>query len=416
MANRRTELGRVGIEKIRVYPTALKLNLENLARDRGYSVDYLHQELMIYERGVNPVWEDAVTMAVNAAKPMLSPEDIASIGLLIVGTETGLDLEKPLSSWVHRFLDLPSACRHFEIKGACYSGTAGLKMAVSWVLSGMAKPGQKALVIVADQSLHALNEPWEFVGGGGSVALLVSAQADFLEIEPQRFGLYAQEVSDVIRPMPWLEMGNSEHSLYSYMEGLLAAYDDYVDNVGATDPEKDFKYNVYHVPFSGMSFRAHRQLLRATTELSTDEIRQSFELKTQASIRFPQRIGATYGGSIFIALLSLIYHQKDLKAGDSIGVYSYGSGSCAEFYNAKVGRNAKQIAKESQLEELLNRRKEISVAAYEAFENTRLEMVKTGDFQPDFTMAKEVYKTHFQNQGVLVFKGSKNYYRTYEFV
>ncbi|MGZ4060703.1 MAG: hydroxymethylglutaryl-CoA synthase family protein, partial [Bacteroidia bacterium] len=130
-----------GIEKIRVYPTALQLDLEVLAKERGYDVAHMKKELMVEKRGVNPPWEDTVTMAVNAAKPMLSQEDIDSIGLLILATETGLDHEKSLSSWVFHYLGLPSACRHFEVKIACYSGTAALKMAVSWLSSGMVKKG-----------------------------------------------------------------------------------------------------------------------------------------------------------------------------------------------------------------------------------------------------------------------------------
>lgn len=416
MADRRTQLGRVGIEKIRVYPTSLSLDLESLAQARGYDVNHLQEELMIYERGVNPVWEDAVTMAVNAAKSMLTPEDVDAIGLLIVATETGLDLEKSLSSWVHHFLSLPSSCRHFELKGACYSGTAGLKMAVSWLLSGMARPGQKALVIASDQSLNALGQPWEYIGGAGAVAMLVSDQPDFLEIEPQPSGVYAHEVSDVIRPMPWLETGNSEHSLFSYMEALLGAYDDYVRNVGTTAVEPAFNYHVYHVPFSGISYRAHKQLLRATTEDSNGAIKASFALKTQPSIRFPQRIGATYGGSVFIALLSLVWFAEELKAGNSIGVYSYGSGSCAEFYRAVVGEKAKAVAAEANLPQLLDQRKALTVEEYEAFENARIEMIQNGNFQPDFTMANNVFHTHFENRGLLIYKGSQNYYRSYEFV
>jgi len=89
-----------GIEKITGLPTALQLNLEDLARARNYDVEHMRKDLMVQKRSVNPPWEDTVTMAVNAAKPMLTKEDIASIGLLIVGTETALDGEKSLSSWV----------------------------------------------------------------------------------------------------------------------------------------------------------------------------------------------------------------------------------------------------------------------------------------------------------------------------
>jgi len=108
-----------GIEKISVYPTALQLDLVDLANARGYDVAHMKKDLMVEKRGVNPPWEDTVTMAVNAAKPMLTKEDIASIGLLIVASETGLDGEKALSSWVLHHLDLPSTCRHFEVKIAC---------------------------------------------------------------------------------------------------------------------------------------------------------------------------------------------------------------------------------------------------------------------------------------------------------
>ena len=109
----------LGIEKIRVNPTSLCLSLPALCAARGCDADYVAGQLLTDERGVAPPWEDPVTLAVNAARPMLSAEDRAAIGLLIVGSETGLDQEKPLSSWIHNHLDLSPHCRHFEIKFAC---------------------------------------------------------------------------------------------------------------------------------------------------------------------------------------------------------------------------------------------------------------------------------------------------------
>lgn len=416
MANRRTQLGRVGIEKIRVYPTALKLDLGELARARQFDADYVHNELMVYERGVNPVWEDPVTMAVNAAKPMLSQEDLDSIGLLIVGTESGLDLEKSLSSWVHGFLGLPSTCRNFEIKSACYSGTAGLRMAASWLLSGMARPGQKALVIATDQSISALGKPYEYVGGAGAVAMLISNEPAFLELAPQQFGVYAHEVTDVIRPMPWMEIGNGEQSLFSYMEGLHGACEDYAENVGEEDLDEAFDYNIYHVPFSGISFRAHKQLIQYAKTVTRAEIAKSFEAKSQPAIRFPQRIGATYGASTFIALLSLVHHAENIKPGDKIGVFGYGTGSCAELYLTLVGEKAKEVAKTAGLGALLDQRKSLSLADYEALENARHAMITDPDFQPDLTMASNVYQTHYEGSGLLVYQGSQNFHRQYAFV
>src|SRR5262249_46316337 len=115
----------VGIEKLCVYPTSAALNLRRLCAARGKDVEDVCAELLEDERGANPPWEDTVTMAVNAARPMLTPEDRRAIGLLIVGSETSVDQEKPLSSWVHHFLDLPPDCRNFEVKHACYGATGG---------------------------------------------------------------------------------------------------------------------------------------------------------------------------------------------------------------------------------------------------------------------------------------------------
>jgi 3-hydroxy-3-methylglutaryl CoA synthase len=406
---------KVGIEKIRVYPTSLKVDLTDLALARGYDVAHMHNELMVKERGLNPVWEDAVTMAVNAAKPLLSQEDLSSIGLLIVGTETGLDQEKSLSSWVHHYLDLPSNCRHFEIKGACYSGTAGLKMAAAWITSGMAKSGQKALVITTDQSLNAINLPWEYVGGGASVAMLISDKPDLVVLENEKSGVYAHEVSDVIRPLPWIETGNSENSLFSYMEGLLGSYDDYISNLGPVDFNSFFKYNIYHVPFSGISYRAHKQLLQANIDCTKEEVLHSFHNKTKPSLHYTSRIGASYGGSVFIALLGLLKHAKDKETGDRIGIFSYGSGSCAEYYSVLIGENADQVVEAAGLDELIDQREAISITNYEIIENLRVEMSQSANFTPDFSLGNNIYTNQYEGKGKLIFKASKNYYRYYEF-
>lgn len=403
-----------GIEKISVYPTALQLDLVTLAKERGYDVEHMRKELMVEKRGVNPPWEDSVTMAVNAAKPMLTQEDIDSIGLLIVASETGLDGEKALSSWVLEHLGLPSNCRHFEVKIACYSGTAALKMAIGWLSSGLVRKGQKALVITTDESLNSIHKPWEYVCGGGSVALLVSDKPDFLELEVEKFGVYAHEVADVIRPLPWLETGNSEHSLFSYMEALAATYEDYEANVGAVDFNTYFKNNVYHVPFAGISFRAHKQLMRMGADATIEEVNESFKTKVLPSIMYSKDIGGTYGGSIFVALLATI-DNVDLKANDRIGIFSYGSGSCAEFYSALVTEKSKEVAKKAGLKAILEKRYKITVPQYEAMETDRERRIKEGDFTPDFDMVPGLYDAAFKGKGLLVYTGSKGYYRTYKF-
>ena len=122
-------VSRVGIEKIGVWPGTLSLGMRELCEARGHDIAAVRDDMLIDERSVSPLWEDPVTMAVNAARTMLSAEDRASIELLIVASESGVDYEKSMSTWVHRYLDLTPHCRNFELKHACYGGTAGLQMA-----------------------------------------------------------------------------------------------------------------------------------------------------------------------------------------------------------------------------------------------------------------------------------------------
>ena len=121
-------------------------------------------------------------MAVNAAAPMLGEADRARIGLIIVASESGVDQEKPISTWVQRYAGLPSTARNIEVKHACYGATAALQLAASWVAAGAA-PGQAALVINTDESRMHLGAPWEFVLGAGATAILVSDNPRLLEIE-----------------------------------------------------------------------------------------------------------------------------------------------------------------------------------------------------------------------------------------
>ena len=59
---------RVGIEKIYAYPTTLSLDMVALAEARGVSPSHPLEDLWVESRSLNPVWEDPVTMAVNAAR------------------------------------------------------------------------------------------------------------------------------------------------------------------------------------------------------------------------------------------------------------------------------------------------------------------------------------------------------------
>lgn len=84
--------------------------------------------MLIEEKTVVLPYEDPITYGVNAAKPIvdaLSEEERNKIEIVITCTESGIDFGKSISTYIHHYLGLSRNCRLFEIKNACYSGTAG---------------------------------------------------------------------------------------------------------------------------------------------------------------------------------------------------------------------------------------------------------------------------------------------------
>ena len=122
---------RIGIDAIAAYVPRFYLDLGVLAEANSIDPAKYYQGLGGHRMAVLSPGEDPVTMAAESAHSLIQRFDIdpENIGLVIVGTETGVDGAKPIASYVHGMLELPLRCRTFDIKHACYSGTAALKMA-----------------------------------------------------------------------------------------------------------------------------------------------------------------------------------------------------------------------------------------------------------------------------------------------
>jgi len=404
---------RVGIEKICAYPGTLSLDLEDLARARDHDPADIRDNLLLRSRSLNPLWEDPVTMAVNAADPMLTDEDRASIELLVVATESSVDQGKPISTYAQRQLGIPHNCRNFEVKHACYSGTSALMVAMHWVLSGL-NDGKKALVITTDQSRMHLHKPYEFTMGAGAVAMLVSANPRVLELEPEHNGFWTTEVSDTFRPTSRVETGNGETSLYCYLDALEGAYAHFLSKAGPVDFDGYFKKNLYHVPFGGITFQAHRTLLRQWKPLKKSEALEHFRRKTLPSLRYNMQMGATYSGSTFVALMGLVDACDDLAPGDRIGVFSYGSGSCGEFYSAVIGPDAREVVAAAGLSRLLEQRQPLNVDQYEALEQQRFELIDRGTYDVSLQAHGDLFARCYAGQHRLILRANKDHFRQYD--
>ena len=411
---------RIGIEKITFYAARSYLPISDLAVARGIELDSLtRQQLIPYEaRTVVPAYEDAVTLAVNAGRRLLAPQDLKDVELVVVATESGVDYGKPLSSWVHRFCGLPSQCRSFEVKHMCYGGTAALRVAAS-VLSAECRPGKKALVISSDLSrplnrVHTDDEGLaEFMAGGCAVAMLVSAEPEVLELEVDKTGFWTNELSDALRPTSSVEIITGQLSFCSYLDGLEEAYRHYETRVGAIDFSTYFDKHVYHAPFPGMPSVAHRAMLRERGIDDDAAIERSYRDKVAGGNHFGRRLGSAYGASPFVSLLGMLRTSTDLRSGGRMSMYAYGSGCQAEFYSGLLGTDAGDRVRALDLDCHLDERTRLSVEQYETVERTREQMTDCADCDPLQDDPGGVYAERYAGQGLLVLQQVRNYRRTY---
>lgn len=404
---------RVGIEKINLYAGRASLDIAELARARGQDPRYVADEIMCHVRSIYPPYEDAVTLAVNAAMRLLAPQDVANIELLIVGTESAVDMGKPVADWVHRFCELSPRCRNLEVKHACYGTTGALKLAASWVASG-ARPGKKALVINSDLSMPSIGTPHETAAGGCAVAFLVSGDPQVLEIELDRAGYWTTEIADTYRPTPRVEIIRSEVSLFSYLDALDGAFGQYEAMVGPLDYGADFKKHIYHAPFPGMAVRAHRAALERFGPTTKRESLRSFRERVEPSLYFAKRIGTAYGSSTFIGLCGMLASAPDLQPGDRISMFAYGSGCQSELYSARVGPWGRDLVLAAGIDQHLAERRPVTVAEYEESDRRREEFIGRAGCELPFGTIPGLYEEQYAGKRFLTLKSvGEDFQRTY---
>jgi hydroxymethylglutaryl-CoA synthase len=370
-------------------------------------------DYLIDRRSLNPPFEDTVTMGANAARPVVTPEVAEEIGLLVVGTEGGVDFGKPISTHLHEALELPSSVANFEVKHACYSGVAALDTALSWIAGGRNR-GRKALIVATDFSRGHLGEDHEFVLGGAAVAALVSDTPRVVAYDLTRRGTWTCNVYDTFRPTATAEVGNNQLSLLTYLDALEGAFTDFVGGrPEAFDLAAAFARNVYHMPFPGMAYQAHRTLWHLTGRRGRDALRDDFERRVAPSLTYARQLGSQYGASNFVGLLGLLDGDPSLAPGDTVGFFAYGSGAIGEFYAGTVSEDARETVAGMEIGRRLDERREVDLAEYEALEREREAAVERRDWAPDLHILDGWYGEHYEGRDLLVLEVVEGWKRRY---
>lgn len=406
---------RVGIESINLYGGCAFVDVRTLFKERGLDLERF-DNLMMEKKSVGLPCEDAVTNAVNAAKPIVDPlsdEARSRIEMVITCSESGLDFGKALSTYVHDYLNLSRHCRLFEVKQACYAGTAALQMAINTVASGVS-PGGKVLVIATDMARAAAKMSYaEPSQGTGAVAMLVSDQPDILEIDFGASGTYGYEVMDTCRPQPDIETGDPDLSLLSYLDCLENCYRNYTEKVDGVDFNATFDYFAFHTPFAGMVKGAHRRLMRKLMQAKGDLIEADFQQRLSPSLGFCVQVGNVYSATVYFALCSVIA-RADLTHARRIGLFSYGSGCSSEFFSGVADKQSQLKIASMRIGERLDQRYQLSMGEYDNLIDRAAEWpFGIKDKVVDTSSYANLYQRHVVGSGLLMLKQVSDYHREY---
>lgn len=347
----------IGIDQISFYTPQYFLDLRTLAEARGVDPDKYVLGIGQSRMGIPSPDEDIVTMAASAASPLKEQGALDGVETLLFATESGIDQSKAAGLFVHSLLELPSRCRTVELKQACYSATAAIRMAMGLVAM---RPQSKVLVIASDIARYELGSPGESTQGAGAVAVTVSADPKLIALDPEA-GFYSDDVMDFWRPNYLSEaLVDGKYSTLIYIKALKAAWKQYAAESGRS--LDDFVRFCYHIPFTRMAAKAHQKLARGISE-------EELERVIGESLIYSREAGNCYSASLYVGLTSLLDNAQENLGEKRIGLYSYGSGCVGEFFSGVVQPGYRDALFTNAHQTLLADRAELTFQQYEDIYN-----------------------------------------------
>ena len=347
----------IGIDKINFYVPKYYVDMAKLAGARHVDPNKFLIGIGQTEMAVSPVNQDIVSMGANATKDIITEEDKKNIGMVIVATESAIDNAKAAAVQIHNLLGIQPFARCFEMKEACYAATPAIQLAKDYLAQ---HPNEKVLVIASDTARYGINSGGEPTQGAGAVAMIISHEPSILKLNDDAVA-YTEDVYDFWRPTGYkYPLVAGALSKDAYIKSFQESWNEYARRQDKS--LADFESLCFHVPFTKMGQKALDSIIDYADDITQKRLKSSY----QDAVYYNRYVGNIYTGSLYLSLISLL-ETRDLKEGQTIGLFSYGSGSVGEFFSATLVDGFKDHLDIESHQSLLNNRIEVSVDDYESF-------------------------------------------------
>lgn len=347
-----------GIASIGLKLPGRALSVDELATLRGVDPAKYRKGLDLDTIALCAPGEGVVDIAVEAARRALArwPGSLDDIGLIAVGTESAVDMSRPLSAWVAEGLEMKGQFRSYEVKHACYGGTLALLQAMEWRRSENAR-GRAALVISADVARYAPESAGEPTQGAGAVAMIVD-EGRVATVHPLTW-TYSEPAFDFWRPVgedyPKVD---GHYSLQCYNRAAVRCFQAMAEEVHV-DP-LTLARACFHVPFPKMVKKAVAAVAEAQGWSEAD-LTRFWTTQVAPGLPWNRLSGNAYTASLWISVACAL---QGLTEGAPLTAFSYGSGFGAELLKLAAGPEAAAAAWAEDIEADVAQREAISAERY----------------------------------------------------
>jgi len=335
----------IGITSYGAYIPCYRIKVEEIARVWGDNPEHIKKGLLIHEKSVPDLDEDAATIAVEAARSAIGRCNInpKEIGAVYVGSESHPYAVKPTATIVAEAIGATPDLTAADFEFACKAGTAAIQACMGEVAMGMIKYG---MAIGADVSQGAPGDALEYTAAAGGAAYIIGKKNLIAEIEDT--SSFTTDTPDF-----WRREGES-YPMHggrftgepAYFKHIMSATKSLMKKVG-TKPS-DYDYAIFHQPNGKFPLRMAKML-----GFVEEQIRLGLVVS---------KLGNTYSGSSLIGLAAVL---DQAKAGSRILMTSFGSGAGSDAFSMTVTDGIEEIrGKAPTIAELLKSPKYIDYALY----------------------------------------------------
>ncbi|SNQ60784.1 hydroxymethylglutaryl-CoA synthase [Candidatus Methanoperedens nitratireducens] len=313
----------VGIVSYGAYIPRFRIKIEEISKVWGDNANSIAEGLMVFEKSVPDIDEDAITIAVEAARHAINRADVdpERIEAIFTGSESHPYAVKPTSTVVAEAVGATPNLTAADFQFACKAGTAAVQACIGMADSGMIDLG---LAIGSDVSQGAPGDALEYTAAAGGVAYIIGKDKLIARIESTYS--YTTDTPDFWRRegMPYPEHGGRFTGEPAYFKHVTSAASTLMKKMG-TKPS-DYNYAIFHQPNGKFPTRVAKIL-----GFSSEQIKPGLVVP---------RLGNTYSGSCMMGLAATL---DIAKPGDRILMTAFGSGAGSDAFSISVTDRIEEI-------------------------------------------------------------------------